>query len=45
MKPPVFWYSLLLAHLLGQLQPANDNGSAIEPSTRDGRIDSRRSSK
>ena len=29
MKPQVFLYSLLLAHLLGQLQPANDNGRAV----------------
>lgn len=30
MKIQVFWYSLLLAHLLGQFQLANDNGFPIE---------------
>jgi hypothetical protein len=30
MNPLVLWYSLLLAHLLGQLPPANDNGTPIE---------------
>lgn len=31
MNTLVLWYSLLLAHLLGQFQPANDNGVTVEP--------------